>query len=49
LAFLFGDEFGALAAFGIDAVAAVLVAGLLAAQHHHRPVGIGHIECRRCG
>jgi hypothetical protein len=27
LAFLFGDEFCALAAFGVDAVAAVLLAG----------------------
>ena len=31
---LFGDEFGALPAFGGDAVAAVLVAGLFAARHH---------------
>ena len=30
LAFFFGDEFGAFAAFGVDAVAAVVVAGLFA-------------------
>jgi hypothetical protein len=39
LSFFFGDEFGALASFGVDAVAGVLFAGLLAAQHHCRPVG----------
>jgi hypothetical protein len=38
LASLFGVEFVALAAFGGDAVAAVLIAGLLAARHHHRPI-----------
>ena len=39
LAFLFGDELGAFAAFVGDAVAAVLVAGLFAARHHCRAVG----------
>ena len=34
LSFLFGDEFGSLSPFLVDAVAAVLLAGLLAARHH---------------
>jgi len=41
LALFFGDEVGALAAFGVDAVAAVLVTGLFAPRHHCRPVGVG--------
>jgi hypothetical protein len=45
LSFFFGDEFGALASFGVDAVAGVLFAGLLAAQHHCRPVGAGETRC----
>jgi len=40
LSFFFGDEFGALAAFGVDAVAAVLLAGLFAARHHCRPIRV---------
>jgi hypothetical protein len=32
LAFFFGDEFGSLAALDVDAIAAVLVAGLGAAR-----------------
>ena len=36
LSFFFGDEFGSLASFGVDAVAAVLFAGLFAARHHRR-------------
>ena len=49
LAFLFflGDEFGAFAAFGVDAVTAVLVAGLLAPRHHCRTVGDRLRTCRR--
>jgi predicted lipid-binding transport protein (Tim44 family) len=37
LAFFFGDEFGSLAAFGVDAVAAVLLAGLFAARPSINP------------
>ena len=49
LAFFFGDEFGAFASFGIDAVAAVLFAGLFAARHHCGSVCFGDLECWRCG
>ena len=38
LSFFFGDEFGSFASFGVDAVAAVLFAGLLASRHHRRAV-----------
>ena len=44
LSFFFGDEFGAFAAFGVDAVAAVLLAGLLAARHHCGAVGLGYLR-----
>lgn len=37
----FGVEFQALAAFGVDAVAAILGAGLLAPRHHYRAVSLG--------
>jgi len=47
LAFFFGDEFGAFAPFGIYAVAAILLASLLAARHHHRPIGIWRHQMRR--
>ena len=47
LAFFFGDEFGAFAAFGVDAVAAVLFAGLFAGGHHRAPIGVGLVERRR--
>ena len=40
LSFFFGDEFGSFAAFLVDAVAAVLLAGLFAAGHH--------CACGRC-
>jgi hypothetical protein len=43
LAFFFGDEFCSLAAFLVDAVAAVLFAGLSAARHHCGSVGVGHV------
>jgi hypothetical protein len=44
LSFFFGDEFGALAAFLGDAVAPILLAGLLAARHHHTAVGHRIVE-----
>jgi hypothetical protein len=44
LSFFFGDEFGSLASFGVDAVASVLFAGLLAARHHHIAISAGLIE-----
>ena len=47
LSFLFGDEFGSLAAFFVDAVASVLLAGLLTARHHRRLVSVRHVEVRR--
>jgi hypothetical protein len=34
LSFFFGDEFGSLASFLVDAVAAVPLAGLSAPRHH---------------
>ena len=43
LSFFFGDEFGSLASFLVDAVAAVLFAGLLA-RHHHIAIGGGFLE-----
>ena len=43
LAFFFGDEFGAFAALGVDAVAAVLVTGL-SAFGHHRAAVYGRLE-----
>jgi len=46
LSFFFGDEFGSLASFLVDAVAAVLVADLFAARHHHRALGGGITEGR---
>lgn len=46
LSFFFGDEFGSLAAFFDDAVAAVLLAGLFALRHHQRPVGGRLVEHR---
>jgi hypothetical protein len=47
LSFFFGDEFGSLAAFLVDAVAAILVAGLFAARHHCGAVGVGQVEVGR--
>ena len=47
LSLFFGDEFGAFASFGIDAVAAVPFAGLLAARHHCRPVDRRRNHVRR--
>ena len=41
LSLFFSDEFGAFAAFGVDAIAAVLLAGLLALGHHHRALRAG--------
>ncbi len=41
LSFFFGDEFGSFASFGVDAFASVLLAGLFAARHQCRPVGVG--------
>jgi hypothetical protein len=35
LAFFFGDEFGSLAAFLVDAVASILLTSLFASRHHH--------------
>ena len=46
LAFFFGDEFGSFASFLVDAVAAVLFAGLLAPRHHHPAIGGGLSEGR---
>ena len=46
MSFFFGDEFGSLASFLVDAVAAVLVADLFAARHHHRALGGGITEGR---
>jgi hypothetical protein len=39
LAFFFGDEFGSLAALSVDAVTAILFAGLLSPRHHCPSVG----------
>jgi len=44
LSFFFGDEFGSLASFLVDAVAAVLFASLLAPRHHHIAIGGGFLE-----
>ena len=41
LSLFFGDQFGSSATFLDDPVAAVLLAGLFAARHHQRPVGLG--------
>src|SRR6476620_3659224 len=46
LSFFFGDEFGSFASFLVDAVAAVLFAGLLAPRHHHPAIGGGLSEGR---
>jgi hypothetical protein len=47
LSFFFGDEFGSLAAFLVDAVAAVSLAGLFAFGHHHTAIRLGRIQGRR--
>jgi hypothetical protein len=47
LPFFFGDEFGPFAAFGIDAVAAILLAGLPAARHHCAAVGVRRLQSAR--
>ena len=46
MSFFFGDEFGALAAFGGDAVAAVLCAGVRAPRHHHIAISAGFVAGR---
>ena len=44
LGFFFGDEFGALPAFVGDAVLPGLLAGLLAARHHHLAIRTGLLD-----
>ena len=44
LSLFFGDEFGSLAPFLVDAVATVLLAGLFAARHYHIAIGAGLVN-----